>query len=134
MIKRKPTKKSAPRARKYKTADGDYLVIDESTGDYRIAWYIKEWESTGGTLGENGSPKAIAPADKSDWESWQAERTVAPLADGRDRQGYHFESERQARVALNAANEALFSGEAPWPAWATQAKAAGWTPPKGWKP
>jgi len=22
----------------------------------------------------------------------------------------------------------------PWPQWAVQAKAAGWTPPKGWKP
>ena len=123
----------AARPKKYKTADGDYLVLIEGD-EWRILWFIAEWQDVGGTVGENGPAKPNPPAEKYDWEVWQAERTVAPFAQGRDGNGYYFESGKKAKLALDAANDALFTGDAPWPAWAREAKAAGWTPPKGWKP
>jgi len=120
-------------SKKYKTAEGDYLIA-ESEGDYwRIWWHIAEWDDTGGCLGETErTPEP--PSSKDNWEGWQADRIVEPLADGHDSTGYYFETQKKALTALRAANEGLHTGEAPWPAWATQAKAAGWTPPKGWKP
>ena len=72
---------------------------------------------------------------KSDWECWQADTAVKDMADGRDPiSGYWFETYDKAKAALAEANRCLLTGEAPWPAWAVQAKAAGWTPPEGWKP
>jgi hypothetical protein len=121
--------------KKYKTREGDYLLTEEeSSGNWRIWWYIAEWDDTGGCLGENSERSENPPSNKDEWEVWQAERCAEPLADGRDSSGFYFETKTKAMAALRAANEGLFSGEAPWPSWATQAKAAGWTPPKGWKP
>lgn len=122
-----------PRPRKYRTADGDYLVTDDDDGIYRLAWYIAEWRDIGGHVGESEQPDA-APKEKDYWEVWQADRSVKELADGRDSKGYYFDSVSKARAALAAANEGLLSGEAPLPEWALLAKAAGWTPPEGWKP
>lgn len=122
-----------PRPRKYRTADGDYLTIDDSDGAYRVAWYIADWCDIGGRVGESEQPDA-APEDRSDWEMWQADRCVKRFASGRDIDGYYFDSMSKARAALAAANEGLLSGEAPWPEWALLAKAAGWTPPEGWRP
>jgi hypothetical protein len=131
MTVKKTTRKT--RVPKYKTAEGDYLVIEENRDDFRIAWFSKEWEDVGGHVGED-APGPTPPKDKGAWEIWQAARSIKDLADGRDSDGYYFESIAKARLALATANAALFSGEAPWPAWALQAKEAGWTPPKGWKP
>lgn len=125
-----------PRPRKYRTADGDYLVIDTDASRedrYRLAWFIKDWQDIGGRVGDE-APGPTPPKDKSEWEVWQAARSVMALADGRDQDGYYFESLSRARAALAAANAGLLSGEAPLPAWALLAKAAGWTPPEGWKP
>jgi hypothetical protein len=124
------------RSRKYRTADGDYLMIDTDAGRedrYRLVWFIPEWQDIGGHVGDD-APGPTPPEDKSEWESWQAARSVKNLADGRDCDGYYFDSISRARAALAAANEGLLSGEAPWPAWALLAKAEGWTPPEGWKP
>jgi len=58
----------------------------------------------------------------------------------RGHDGYEFESEASAkkfcaamRAALKAADAEYDTG-VPWPEWAKQATAAGWKPPKGWKP
>ena len=125
---------------RYKTKDGDYLVIYERRLEYEwyrlvwyIVWYIREWQDYGGIVGDT-IPGEVAPKDREEWEVWQAARSVMALADGRDHDGYYFTSRSKARAALAAANAGLLSGEAPWPAWALQAKEAGWTPPEGWKP
>lgn len=125
-----------PRPRKYRTADGDYLVIDERGREYdwyRLVWYIREWQDYGGIVGDT-IPGDVAPKDVEEWDVWQAARSVMALADGRDHEGYYFTSKSKARAALAAANAGLLSGEAPLPEWALIAKAAGWTPPEGWKP
>lgn len=120
--------------KRYVTDEGDYLVAEESQDGYwRIWWHIAEWGDAGGCVGEAELPDE-PPKSKDGWETWQAARYVRDLADGRDETGFYFETKKKAQVALKAANEGLHSGEAPWPAWALQAKAAGWTPPKGWKP
>ena len=118
---------------RYKTKDGDHLIIDDSDGAYRLVWYIREWQDYGAIVGDT-LPGEAAPNDREAWEVWQAARSVMELADGRDNDGYYFETKSKARAALAAANAGLLSGEAPWPAWALQAKEAGWTPPEGWKP
>ena len=54
--------------------------------------------------------------------------------------GYEFESDatcRRFRAAMNAALKSALSeydSNVPWPEWAKQAEAAGWKPPKNWKP
>ena len=121
---------------RYKTKDGDYLVIDERGLEYewyRLVWYIREWQDYGGIVGDT-IPGDVAPKDVEEWEVWQAARSVRALADGRDRDGYYFASKSKARAALAAANAGLLNSEAPWPVWALRAKEAGWTPPEGWKP
>ena len=121
---------------RYKTKDGDYLVIverDSEDESYCLVWYIREWKDYGGIVGDT-IPGEVAPNDREEWEVWQAARSVMALADGHDHDGYYFASKSKARAALAAANAGLVSGEAPWPAWALQAKEAGWTPPEGWKP
>lgn len=55
-------------------------------------------------------------------------------------EGYSFESKRRAFEFLKAMRAALkaakreFNDGVPWPEWAKTAEAAGWKPPKGWKP
>lgn len=121
--------------KRYKTREGAFLVMEQTSEElWRIWWHVAEWDDTGGCLGEGGERSSNPPKDKDAWECWQAERCVEPLADGRDSSGFYFESKAKAQAALRAANEGLHSGEAPWPAWALQAKDAGWIPPKGWKP
>ena len=126
----------AQKRSKYKTDEGDYLTLEEGSNDlYRIAWFIREEGDIGGTLGETPIGHSdTRPTEKSEYEVWQADRSVKALADGCDGRGFYFESRKKGLLALKAANDALLSGDAPWPAWALQAKAAGWTPPEGWKP
>lgn len=45
-----------------------------------------------------------------------------------------FETQSSATAALRVAKTALKNIDVPMPSWATQALAAGWKPPKGWKP
>lgn len=50
--------------------------------------------------------------------------------------GIHFDSSTRLREFFAAMKVALKRAhdEMPWPDWATKALAAGWKPPKGWKP
>lgn len=54
--------------------------------------------------------------------------------------GYEFDSDATCRKFLAAMKVALkvaqseYDSNVPWPEWAKQAEAAGWKPPKGWKP
>lgn len=120
--------------KKYKSAEGDYLRVVEA--DYfRIGWHTVETGDVELYVGyDTGLDESAMPTDKSDWEIWQAHRTIKPLAEGRDYDGFYFLSGKDARAAMHLANEALLAGSSPWPEWAVLAKAAGWTPPKNWKP
>ena len=130
MAKSKVTKL---RAKRYVTEDGSYLAIDES-GDYSIGWVIPDEGEFGAYIGDTDYNSPTAPKSKDEWEAWAVYQAVKPFAEGKSQlNGFYFGSKRQAQLALQAANASLVSN-APWPEWAVRAKAAGWTPPKGWRP
>ena len=127
MTERKKTKK-------YVSDTGDYLAVDIQAGAYRLIWYIKEDNEYGDTVRKFNEDEPEPKSSRDAWDVWQANRHATPLADGDDMHGLYFDSEARAHKALRAVNEALLSGEAPWPLWAVKAKEAGWTMPEGWKP
>ncbi len=55
---------------------------------------------------------------------------------GHDSTGFWWESESAARAALAKVKviAKTLLNDVPWPEWARKALAAGWKPPKGWKP
>ena len=118
----------------YVSEDGCHLAIDERADGFYIAWFIPEDGDFGGYIGEHEETSETPPDKKEDWENWVVYQTVKSLADDKDSRGFVFDTMKKAKVALAGANNALLNGHAPWPAWAVQAKAAGWTPPEGWKP
>lgn len=98
----------------YLTDDGDYLVVTETHGAWRVAWYIQEDADVGGCLGQE-TPDPEPPTDKSLWEMWQADRCAEPLAAGRDDFGFFFETHDQAVHARQAAADGLTAGKPPTP-------------------
>jgi hypothetical protein len=124
-----------PMGKKYKGSDGEVLAIDEDarSGLWSIGWDFP-FDGIGAYLGETSEEFL---QDDANWEMRIAQAAAKPFAD-EDEEGYGkylFPSKKAAQQALTAANGALLRGDQkPWPAWAAQAKAAGWTPPKGWKP
>lgn len=125
-------------ARKYKSADGYHLVIREEASGYVIYWEDpKDDLDIGASVGE--SYKAGAPVleeeTKDEWEVRVAAEAAAPFVDEKPNYGgFIFYKLATARKALAAANKYLLTGEKPWPTWAKTALAAGWKPPKDWKP
>lgn len=124
----------------------DRLIIVESSVGYRIQWEIDDGDDKGAFLGqEKKEPPEdfYASTTPMDREYWAAERAGFqvikdgdPDTRGHDSTGFWWESRTQATKALakvkalmNAALEGV-----PWPDWAVQASAAGWKPPKGWRP
>ncbi len=121
--------------RRYKSEDGSYLVIDASDGLCRIVWLVDD--DIGAVTGDRvlkDNPGATDEDRKATWEMKTADESVKPFAEGKDSNGFHFATTKQAKLALVAANETLLRGGAPMPAWAVAALAGGWKPPKGWKP
>lgn len=125
--------KTAPRkrARRYKDAEGNYLMVTGDIHGFRVCWFCPDIDSEGSSLGE----RAPRGGDNSaaEQENRLAYMAAEPFSDTRDCAGFLFETERRAKEALRAADEALLSGEV-WPDWARKARDAGWTPPEGWKP
>jgi hypothetical protein len=125
---------------KKKTSD---FEVDCTRGyKWRLLWWIEEEGDVGGVLGEIEELvlAKTAPEDLSDYEVWVATQAVMG-SKGRDRDsdGFFWPNEKLARGARKLADDALAKHRAdpkakPWPAWALQAQAAGWTPPKGWTP
>jgi hypothetical protein len=123
----------------------DSLKVVESDDEYRLKWWISEDEDYGATVGERGE----LPTEDSDIEWYTAEVVCFRLYKanqdsdtfGLDYQGFWWSSKVRATKVLTQIHAetqvALSTGkgaENPWPDWAITAKAAGWKPPKGWKP
>lgn len=116
----------------------DKLVVESDREGYYIVWYLAEIGDLGAILGEETYTEAqLAKAGENDWEHIKA-TVVASKMSGVKRHGhsgYRWESAAKAVAALRAVKAALKDkSKKPWPAWALEAKAAGWKPPKGWTP
>lgn len=149
---KKPTssKTKTPKVKRYVAPEGEYLDIFESNGHqqpygYFIAWYLVEEADMGGCLGDEKYPKNFVPKTEDSWSCYTATMAVETFAKGLDpdqvTQGqnsgvWYFERRTDAVAALRHANIALNLGwhDKPMPDWAVTALAAGWTPPKDWKP
>ena len=119
-------------------------ITDGHHGTYRIAWFIDGHE--GATLGDGGETaaqlaKKIKAATGSSSEAkssreYYSASLVMFATDGmkRDSRGFYWESISDAKAALKVARLAVKNCDHPWPDWAIKAKAAGWSPPRGWKP
>jgi hypothetical protein len=119
-----------------------------------VAWACADDDDEGGIIGERRRPdvegdikRALEKRDLDELESAFVEREAAAVAAefgedvARHTMGGWIFGGKAAKVALKRMKAALAearrvfkSGSDPWPAWAVTAKAAGWTPPDGWKP
>lgn len=112
---------------------------------YYIAWIFDGDE--GGILGDEtytdvDLAKAAAKSDDDSWQHIKATIT-ASKTERVDRRRVHramstcyvWPTRKAATAALRAVKAAIKDrSDVPWPDWAVKAKAAGWTPPKGWAP
>jgi hypothetical protein len=123
----------------------DKLVVVEDRSVYRIQWELDDGDDMGAFLGQERRepPADYNKASKMDRDYWAAERAgfqVIKEGDrdtrGHDAIGFWWESKTQAAKAFTKIRALMKSSlsEIPWPDWAVQASAAGWKPPKGWKP
>jgi hypothetical protein len=124
--------------KKYKSPDGSYLDIDQRDGEFFIAWYLQEDGDFGAYCGDRDLEAGSGETDedkKAVWEVITADKAVEPFSRGRTScNGFAFETLKQAKLALLAANTSLLNGGGPIPDWSVRASEAGWKPPKGWKP
>lgn len=108
----------------------DRLVISEGRNGYVIQWYLADIQDVGASLGDGPIPASDPPPEHEDWEIIVAARAAGNASpDGRDRDGFFWESKAKARAALVSANAALKNK--PLVDWEVKALAAGWKPPKG---
>ena len=118
----------------------DKLVVIEDHYQYRIQWLLQDDDDDMGAIlgqgGERFSAKMVARAKPENWEHEMA--THVARQDKfveRDNEGFYWESIGRAKAVLKLINVALKDrSKRPWPSWALEAKANGWTPSKGWTP
>lgn len=115
------------------------LAIDDRDdyGRYRIGWYFSEDGDFGAMLGdtkyaERDLAKMTCSEDRDCVIAYLAAVKTEGVEVGRD--GIWWDGRKRAQNALRAIKAAVSNAEHPWPEWAVKARAAGWTPPKGWKP
>lgn len=113
-------------------------VFEERRG-YVLRWIVDG--DCGGEIGELDPPTKMPTTSNAERENWIVYKAAEPFAEpDKDKyEGFTFESLSKARTALRAVRAALRVDAAaqqgvPWPAWAVTAQAAGWKPPRGWKP
>jgi hypothetical protein len=118
------------------------LEIFESSGDQRhyIAWVDTTDGEEGARLGESRyTERDLASASPENWvhikATLVAEQTAGVIVPRERWRNFQWERAADAKAALRAIRAALRDKSSkPWPEWAVKAKAAGWVPPKGWKP
>lgn len=121
----------------------DKLVLEYSNGGlFEIAWYLVEEGDLGARLGEGDKApptdaEVAAAETDEDWEHRRATQ-IAAASKGVEKYGYdpyRWERRADAQACLREINVVLKAGRVkPMPDWAVKAAAAGWKPPKGWKP
>jgi hypothetical protein len=114
----------------------DRLVVFESQGVYRIGWYLVDEQDMGMTIGE----------DLDDiHRSTEKDHVAVTMAlkdqeeTQRDNNGFYWETKAMANRTLTFAKHIASlslksKSSVEWPAWTKKALAAGWKPPKNWKP
>ena len=99
---------------------------------FHLAWFDDE-DGEGLRFGDDHETESVkkCPSDPDLAEHWHAVRG-AKTVNG----SLHWDSVTDAKKAKASANAAVkaYRVNKPLPDWALQAKAAGWTAPKGWKP
>lgn len=117
------------------------LNIFEGADGYYLAWEFPE--DIGAELGElytvrdNCLPPEPSKAENFDeYITWLAEKTALECKPDWINTRFNWETKTGGLRALRTIRAAMKSATAdkPWPEWALQASAAGWKPPKGWKP
>ena len=114
--------------------------VFEMREGYELRWIIDG--DAAGSIGELDLPDEMPTpeADQEMREIWLAHKAAEPFAsETRPHSGFTYESASKANAALRAVRAAFRADLAaqqgtPWPAWAVTAQAAGWKPPRGWKP
>lgn len=117
----------------------DRLIVVEDRNGYRwrICWWLADEQEEGAVLGDRLYSEAeLQRASPDDWEHVMAVLVAGKCAGvERDSGGYYWEVKSHATGALKIIKAALYDkSRRPWPQWALEAKAAGWTPPPGWSP
>lgn len=132
------------------------IDIFQDRYEYHVSWLDEEAGDEGAWIGQDANTslaslqaKLATAKQKRDYDDYEylaveiaAQKWVEASPDGVSRHGHGFEFEtvtkaKQFLAAMRAemkAAKAEFTTGVPWPEWAKQAKAAGWKPPKGWKP
>lgn len=119
-------------------------IVDGARGLWQIKWFLADDDNDfGAILGEvEYTLEDVTQAKSEDWDHRMA-TYVAGKSKGVERcsggMGYGWEALKDAKLALREISVALKAGakgalKKPWPAWALEAKAAGWKAPKGWTP
>lgn len=128
----------------------DKLVIETDGYWYYLQWYLAEDRDLGGVIGESTSLRSLVLIEKAmqkqlapdEQEACVVHRTALQCGAQVVTVGrgigtvFAWETLAGARTALAAIKAGLLAdaSKRPWPDWAIKAKAAGWKPPKGWKP
>lgn len=129
----------------------DKLVVTDWQHGYAIFWWLDDGDDYGASIGEQqgrGWEKflegcredRLSLLDARTW--WECERIAAEdAANGYALKGSSFvwDSRNRAEKCLRDARRFAkiyveSDGAKAWPEWAQKALAAGWKPPRGWKP
>lgn len=133
------------------------LDIFQERYEYHVSWFDEDAGDEGAWIGQDhrlplsvleqklATAKAARDFDNYEYLSLEiTARSWVKLDGGTDvtaaAHGYQFETSSKAKKFLTAMRAALktakveFESNVPWPEWAKLASAAGWKPPKGWKP
>ena len=111
----------------------DVLKVQDYYGQYYLTWFIDGEE--GACIGDRRS-QGIGP-EPNDYESWQT-WIAAHVAREQGAKPFDFglgwDTRAPAVRALKIIKVMWKNRKTPLPEWAKMALAAGWKPPKNWKP
>jgi hypothetical protein len=103
---------------------------------WRAGWLVNDeeyGEEVGLWLGQAPQLEPEDGAEREEWETYLVDQALKVAGTECDNDGFFWETESQCKKALKLAREAM-KFERPVPDWAQKAIAAGFKPPKGWKP
>lgn len=132
------------------------IDIFQDRYEYHVSWTDEEADDEGAWIGQDANTpldtlraKMATAKQKREFDDYEylaveiaAQNWVSgsPAGVSQAGHGYEFETLAKAKQFLAAmraemkAAKAEYDSGVLWPEWAKQAQAAGWKPPKGWKP